>query len=295
MSAHPNIGTLRDLVARDREFFKAQSQRLLEIQQSDPNTLSDVDKNALSNWDKSVVTDCNRQLLLLEEIKQPNAEERAIMKELHELIILGDHIMEKRNLVRAELNDRLNAVKKSKAAKSAPTNKEKAEPVAEPSQEIHSNTDRRADVASASSSTHGVPDIMSLTSVRTEAPPVPQDSNLNNLEIGLIQDKVDTANPKILYETLGVEPDASLDIIKKYDFHPGIHYDQLTNSQGQLGRPSCVYTQIAIQMIRTLLRDLQTSRLLARYSSRRRSARSLTIPAMSRALTTCRCACKGWL
>jgi hypothetical protein len=130
MSAHPSIETLRELVTRDQAFFKAQSQRLSEIQQSDPNTLSDADKNSLSNWDKSVVTDCNRQLLLLEEIEQPSADERAIMRELHNLITLGDHIMEKRNLVRAELNDRLNAVKKSKAGKSVPENTKKTEPVA---------------------------------------------------------------------------------------------------------------------------------------------------------------------
>lgn len=214
MSTHPSIETLRDLVTRDREFFKAQSQRLAEIQQSDPNTLSDVDRNALSNWDKSVVTDCNRQLLLLEEIKQPSAEERAIMRELHELIILGDHIMEKRNLVRAELNDRLNAVKRSKAAKSAPTNKEKTEPVMTSPRETPENIDQRTDSAATTSLTDAVIEEASPPSASTETPPISQDIHPNNLEVGLIHGTVD---PKILYETLGVEPDASLDVIKKYD------------------------------------------------------------------------------
>ena len=214
MSAHPSIETLRDLVARDREFFKAQSQRLLEIQQSDPNTLSDVDRNALSNWDKSVVTDCNRQLLLLEEIKQPSAEERAIMKELHELIILGDHMMEKRNLVRAELNDRLNAVKKSKAAKSAPINNDKAAPAMTPLRETPKKTDQKADLATTTSPIDAVPDEVSLPSTSINTPPMPQENPANNLEVGLVRE---TVNPKILYETLGVEPDASLDVIKKYD------------------------------------------------------------------------------
>lgn len=215
MSAHPSIETLRDLVARDRGFFKAQSQRLIEIQQSDPNTLSDVDRNALSNWDKSVVTDCNRQLLLLEEIKQPSAEQRAIMKELHELIILGDHIMEKRNLVRAELNGRLNAVKKFKAAKSAATDNEKAEPVRTP-RETPGNTDQRSKIAATSSPSDAVPNTAPLPSASTETPPMSQDSSPNNLEAGLIQNNADTLNPNILYETLGVERDASLDDIKKY-------------------------------------------------------------------------------
>jgi hypothetical protein len=222
MSTHPSIETLRDLVTRDREFFKAQSQRLTEIQQSDPNTLSDVDRNALSNWDKSVVTDCNRQLLLLEEIKQPSAEERAIMRELHELITLGDHIMEKRSLVRAELNDRLNAVKKSKAAKSATMDKEKAEPAMEPSPEARVNANQRANVAATTSPTDAVPDTTPLPSTSTETPPMLQDSSPSNLEVGLIQHEVGAVDPKVLYETLGVEPDASLDQIKKYDSQPSI-------------------------------------------------------------------------
>jgi hypothetical protein len=218
MSAHPSIETLRDLVTRDRDFFKAQSQRLIEIQQSDPNTISDVDRNALSNWDKSVVTDCNRQLLLFEEIKQPSAEERAIMKELHELIILGDHIMEKRNLVRAELNDRLNAIKKSKATKSAKANNEKAEPAVTPSRVALENIDQKTNISTASSPTDAaVPDTAPLPSTTSELLPRPQDSQPNNLEAGLIREAADSS---ILYETIGVEPDASLDSIKKYDHSP---------------------------------------------------------------------------
>ena len=172
MSVHPSIESLRNLVARDREFSKAQSQRLIEIQQSDPNTLSDVDRNALSNWDESVVTDCNRQLLLLEEIKQPSAEERAIMNELNELITLGDHIMEKRNLVRAELNDRLNATKRSKTAKSIPTNKEKVEPITTPPQKAFGDTNQRAEVATTSFPAAAVPHTVSLPSAGAEIPTI---------------------------------------------------------------------------------------------------------------------------
>jgi hypothetical protein len=136
------------------------------------------------------------------------------MKELHELIILGDHIMEKRNLVRAELNDRLNAVKKSKAAKSPPTNKGKAEPVETLPQGTPVNVEQKANIGTASSPTDAAPDTAPLPSTSSETPPTSQHSPPNNLEVGLIQE---TADPKILYETLGVEPDASLDDIKKYD------------------------------------------------------------------------------
>jgi ribosomal protein L17 len=113
MANHPDIESLRALVKRDQEFFHIQSQRLAEIQQSDPETLSDADKNSISSWDKSVIKDCNRQLMMLEEIAAHTVEEREIMQELNKLITLGDHIMEKRNLVHAELNDRVNAMKKS--------------------------------------------------------------------------------------------------------------------------------------------------------------------------------------
>jgi ribosomal protein L17 len=124
MATHPDIKSLRELVKRDQEFFQIQSQRLAEIQQSDPETLSDADKNSISSWDKSVIKDCNRQLMILEEISAPTVEEREIMQELNKLITLGDHIMEKRNLVHAELNDRINAMKKSEWAKSRSSNNE---------------------------------------------------------------------------------------------------------------------------------------------------------------------------
>lgn len=45
------------------------------------------------------------------------ADERIIMQELNKLISLGDHIMERRNLVQTELHDRLNAMEKSAQAK----------------------------------------------------------------------------------------------------------------------------------------------------------------------------------
>lgn len=218
MSAHPSIETLRDLVARDQAFFKAQSQRLAEIQQSDPETLSDADKNALSNWDKSVVTDCNRQLLLLEEIAQPTAEECAIMKELNNLITLGDHIMEKRNLVRAELNDRLNAAKKAKAGQSTSVGSGKAAPVTTPLQETPVATDQAA-TAATTTSPHTIPrkPVPSATT-STRSPPMPRDGTPDDDAEGAeTHDSDNTAviNPKLLYDILQAKPDASLNDLKK--------------------------------------------------------------------------------
>lgn len=226
MSVNPSIESLRAQVTRDREFFKAQSQRLIEIQQSDPNTLSDMDKNALSNWDKSVVTDCNRQLLRLEDIKQPSPEERAVMKELHELIILGDHIMEKRNLVRAELKDRLNAVKKCKASKSATVHSDKVKPAAISLRETSEGIDQTATVPTTRATTGAVAETVPVPTTSVDTPHTLPDSQINDPGTGSVYDSIDeeAIGPRILYETLGLKPDATLNEIKKYDLRPNSHY-----------------------------------------------------------------------
>jgi hypothetical protein len=238
MSVNPSVESLRAQATRDREFFKAQSQRLIEIQQSDPNTLNDVDRNALSNWDKSVVTDCNRQLLRLEDIKQPSPEERAVMKELHELIILGDHIMEKRNLVRAELNDRLNAVKKCKASKSAPMHGDKVKPATMSLRETSEVTDQTATVRTTSATTGAVPETVSVPTASVDTPHTLPDGQMNDPGTGSVHDSIDgeAIGPTILYETLGVEPDATLNEIKKYDLRPNIPSQTADNESGRLGR-----------------------------------------------------------
>jgi hypothetical protein len=216
MSDHPSIEALRELVTRDQAFFKAQSQRLSEIQELDPNTLSDADKNSLSNWDKSVVTDCNRQLLLLDEIEQPSADERTIMKELHNLITLGDHIMEKRNLVRAELNDRLNAVKKSKAGKSIPKDKEKTQPVAA-KPHVHFEDDDEASHKSKTTLSDPADKAVPSPSGQTQSPPIPADIQSNDVLVTATHDsdKTESIDPKVLYDILKVEPNANLVDIKK--------------------------------------------------------------------------------
>jgi hypothetical protein len=213
MSAHPNIESLRELITRDQAFFKAQSQRISEIQQSDPNALSDSDKSALANWDRSVVTDCDRQLLRLEEIKKPTAEERAIMKELNNLITLGDHIMERRNLVHAELNDRLNAMKKAKATKRTPTGIKKAEPVATPPQETSMDVKTAANAGIDTSSPSNIPTAIPSASLSLQTTPTPKDNDTNNVED--TNDDTEVVNRKIIYEMLKVGPDATLNDIKK--------------------------------------------------------------------------------
>lgn len=134
-STHPSIEQLRELIKRDQEFFKTQS-RLTEIQNSAPEDLGHADKNTLQNWDKSVVRDCNRQLVQLEELENPSVEERQIMQELNKLITLGDHIIERRNLVQDELSAKLAAfdmaetpsVKSDHEARETPGNQEAPQP-----------------------------------------------------------------------------------------------------------------------------------------------------------------------
>lgn len=107
--SHPSLTTLRTLLERDTAYFATQRQRLEEIQATPASKLSKADRNALQNWDKSVIKDCERQLLVLEEIENPTSEEREVMRELHKLVVLGDHIVERRNAVWAELEGKLKA------------------------------------------------------------------------------------------------------------------------------------------------------------------------------------------
>lgn len=197
------------MVKRDQEFFKDQNQRLTEIQQSNPDTLSDADKNSLSNWDKSVIKDCNHQLLLLEEIDDPTAEERIIMQELNKLISLGDHIMERRNLVQSELTDRHNAMKKSAQAKAKPEEKSlegEACPVSTSTTAVDiATTDQLVDAVTEEHEASGSPHVTGCSSPKAAL-------------ITHVSDEPDgfAFDPKDLYAIIRVEPNATLNEVKKY-------------------------------------------------------------------------------
>lgn len=210
MSTHPDIETLRHMVKRDQDFFRDQNQRLTEIQQSDPETLSDADRNSLSNWDKSVVKDCNHQLLLLEDIAEPTAEERTIMQELNKFISLGDHIMERRNLVQAELNDRMNAMKKSarakaKAEEKRPTSKARPLPIPTPKEKTSEHD-------------HGAESVATEPSENSDSPPETGTSSPKSALLTPASDEFDhfTFDPKDLYAIIRVQPDAPTSDVKKY-------------------------------------------------------------------------------
>jgi ribosomal protein L17 len=221
MATRPDIESLRALVKRDQEFFHIQIQRLAEIQQSDPETLSDADRNSISSWDKSVIKDCNRQLMMLEEIPAPTVEEREIMQELNKMITLGDHIMEKRNLVHAELNDRINAMKKSNAAKSQPLNKgdtqKKPDSVPTPltKKDVVPNNNQALDPANLDPPNTAVPSAalptttQSSTAVESRLREVEESSEI------LSDDDMVAFDPKDLYAIMKIDPETETPLVKK--------------------------------------------------------------------------------
>jgi ribosomal protein L17 len=221
MTTHPDIESLRALVKRDQEFFHIQSQRLAEIQQSDPETLSDADKNSISSWDKSVIKDCNRQLMMLEEISAPTVEEREIMQELNKLITLGDHIMERRNLVHAELNDRINAMKKPNWAKAKSSNKDDTpktpDSVSTPLAEKEVLPVNHQAVGSADL---GPPN----SAVPSNAPPTPNNCSAtvedhvratDERSETVAEDETIAFDPKDLYAIMKIDPETETPLVKK--------------------------------------------------------------------------------
>jgi ribosomal protein L17 len=221
MATHPDIKSLRELVKRDQEFFHIQSQRLAEIQQSDPETLSDADRNSISSWDKSVIKDCNRQLIILEEISTPTVEEREIMQELNKLITLGDHIMEKRNLVHAELNDRINAMKKSNWAKAKSSNKDgtKKTPDSIPTplteNEAAPVNDQALESADLNPSNTAVPATAPPTTAQSSTVVEDHVREADKCSETLEDDDTVAFDPKDLYALMYIDPETETPLVKK--------------------------------------------------------------------------------
>jgi ribosomal protein L17 len=221
MSTDPDIESLRALVKRDQEFFHIQIQRLAEIQQSDPETLSDADRNSISSWDKSVIKDCNRQLMMLEEIPAPTVEEREIMQELNKLITLGDHIMEKRNLVHAELNDRINAMKKSNAAKSQPLNKDDTQKtpdsVSTPltKKDVVPNNDQALDPADLDPPNTAVPSAALPTTTQSSTAVKSRLREVDESSDRISDDDMVAFDPKDLYAIMKIDPETETPLVKK--------------------------------------------------------------------------------
>jgi ribosomal protein L17 len=221
MATHPDIKSLRELVKRDQEFFHIQSQRLAEIQQSDPETLSDADRNSISSWDKSVIKDCNRQLIILEEISAPTVEEREIMQELNKLITLGDHIMEKRNLVHAELNDRINAMKKSNWAKAKSSNKDGTQktpdsiPTPLTENEAAPVNDQALESADLNPSNTAVPATAPPTTAQSSTVVEDHVREADKCSETLEDDDTVAFDPKDLYAIMNIDPETETPLVKK--------------------------------------------------------------------------------
>jgi hypothetical protein len=221
MATHPDIESLRELVKRDQEFFHIQSQRLAEIQQSDPGTLSDADRNSISSWDKSVIKGCNRQLMMLEELPAPTVEEREIMQELNKLITLGDHIMEKRNLVHVELNDRINAMKKSNAVKAKSPNQDHAQkkPASIPTtliaKEVAPVNDHALDPADLVPPNTAVPSVAPPTTTPLSTTVEGHEREADECSETLAEDENVAFDPKDLYAIMKIDPETETPLVKK--------------------------------------------------------------------------------
>lgn len=195
MSALPDLETLRALYKREQETFRAQSHRLDEIQATKAEDLTPADcKNAVFYWDRSTIEQCNRHLNELEDIEDPTAEQKLIRAELNKIVTLGDHIMERRVRVREELEEKLGKVDMTPAPPRPQTQTGSSAAV-----------EAKRDDEKTQRGPTPVPSAPKSASTPASAPePEPkQDPEQEDID------------PKQLYQILKVEPDASLDVIKK--------------------------------------------------------------------------------
>lgn len=131
------------------------------------------------------------------------------MQELNKLISLGDHIMERRNLLQAELIDRLDAMKKSARAKAM--NEEKSPegeacpvPTSTPAVNV-SATDQLGDTVASEHEASDSPHVTGSSSPETAL-----------LAHAFDEPEVFTFDPKDLYAIIKVDPSAPLNEVKKY-------------------------------------------------------------------------------
>jgi len=199
MPDHPDIDTLRAWLQRDQAAFRAQSQRLDEIQRTKAEDLTPADRNAVFNWDSSVIKTCEQHLGIMDTIENPTAEQKQIQSGLANIVFLGDHIMERRNLVRDQLGEKLGKVDMTPATlepqAAAPTAASPAPAEGLPAAEQPKRAPTPIPAAPAPAADPEPP-----KAGPTEPEPEPEQEDID---------------PKQLYQILKVKPDASLDVIKK--------------------------------------------------------------------------------
>ncbi|QIX00563.1 hypothetical protein AMS68_006080 [Peltaster fructicola] len=129
MAPIPSLDELRSWLIRDQAALNAMSERLEELESMSAEELSTSGRNSLSTWDRSIVTECNSHLDAMEQIKAPSKQERIIMAELHKLVDLGDHMLERVNLMQATIKEKTakseSARKPVALSKTAPADRNK--------------------------------------------------------------------------------------------------------------------------------------------------------------------------
>lgn len=202
MSALPDLETLRALYKREQETFRAQSHRLDEIQATKAEDLTPADRNAVFYWDGSNIEQCNRHLNELEDIEDPTAEQKLIRAELNKIVTLGDHIMERRVRVREELEEKLGKVDMTSA------------PLQPQAATTETSASAKVEVSHAAEGTQRTP--TPVPSAPKPAPaPIPAPEPEPQSEPPAPEPEQEDIDPKQLYQILKVEPDASLEVIKK--------------------------------------------------------------------------------
>lgn len=254
-----SIDTLRDHVARDMETAKLQKARFLRLQGTAPEEITESDRNSIINWSRSSITDYNAQLDRMEQIDQPSKEEKEVMQQLIQLIVLGDQIhdytrsfLEKYEAKFGTIENKSESLpegafvrpdgkivirkKKQKAVpgNEVPLTAGETTPVLEPAStptpatqdigksppHVEPAAPRPAPLSpSAQFDSFPLSQAEASSKPASSAPPAAsaeETTGTENCDGGGEEDLVDDPDPKGIYAELGVQPDASMSVIKRY-------------------------------------------------------------------------------
>lgn len=218
MSNHPSIETIRAWVARDQEAFRLQNAWLDELQNTPASKLNPSYRNVLQQWDRSVVKECNRHLSAMEDIPEPNVEERQLMQELNKLVNLGDHMIDRAIAVQAELEAKLGAVDisdepmpKAKAKEAVEEVRSAAPPVPKPA----ASAPAAPAPAPAPAPIKGPTIIPQAAPAPTPPKALPPTSESASDDPTAEEEAIEAVDPANLYALLNVPRDAPLAVIKK--------------------------------------------------------------------------------
>lgn len=215
MAQELSLDELQKLEHRGRAAFDALNERIAELQRMSPGAMMSG-RNNLGTWDRYTVTQFSKHLDHMEEIASPTREQRLIMAELHKLVSLGDHMIEKTNVMQALMKEKAPKIRKRKDV----TMEARQAQQTEVEEEI--NPGRKASQsepkveATSSKAAESKP-------AASEAPPrIPTPAPIVEETPSSVEPPTPTAgeqqraNNLLAYDMLGMAPDAPLAEIKKW-------------------------------------------------------------------------------